>query len=294
MKTADHRYSVAASLRVKFEKCDFFKDELYYLGYKINKQGLHTDKRKVDAISNAPVPQNISQLQALLGLINYYARLVSNMSTILKPLYELLKKGSKWQWTKDCVVAFQAIKDTLSREPVLAHYDPSLPLILAVDSSSYGLGAVLSHAYLVGSERIVRCASRTLTDTERRYSQVDKEALAIVYGVTRHHQYVYGRHFTFKTDHQALSYIFGDKKGIPLTAAIRLQRYAFKLSGYNFDIKFVPTDRNSNADAFSRLPFRRKRESEQKNYAAYLHFVEDTFPLSYKDVASGTKKDLVL
>lgn len=283
-----------AGLRVKFEKCEFFKEEVCYLGYRINKHGLHTDSSKVEAIAKAPNPQNVSQLRAALGLINYYARFIPNMSTLLQPLYSLLKKGTSWQWTRDCDAAFRAIKEVLTREPALAHYDPSLPLVLSVDSSAYGLGAVLSHAYPDGSERVVCCASRTLSDTERRYSQVDKEALAIVYGVSRHHQYVYGRPFILKTDHKALSYIFGPKKGIPQTAASRLQRYAVRLAAYDFDIKFVPTERNGNADALSRLPLQHLKGESDRDDAAYLHFVEDSFPISHKDVAKETRNDLIL
>ncbi|XP_048000243.1 uncharacterized protein LOC125237297 [Leguminivora glycinivorella] len=96
---------------------------------------------------------------------------------------------------------------------LLAHYNPSLPLILSVDSSPYGLGAVLTQKGADGVERPLCCASRTLNAAECNYSQLDKEALAIVFGVTKHHQYVYGRKFTLRTDHRALSYIFGKNKG---------------------------------------------------------------------------------
>lgn len=283
-----------AGLRVKFEKCEFFKKEVCYLGYRIDKYGLHTDKSKVEAIANAPKPQNVSQLRAALGLINYYARFIPNMSSLLQPMYALLKKGIKWRWSPDCDAAFAAVKDVLTREPILAHYDPALPLVLAVDSSAYGLGAVLSHVYPDGAERVVCCASRTLSPSECKYSQVDKEALAIVYGVTRHHQYVYGRRFTLKTDHMALSHIFGPKKGIPQTAASRLQRYAVRLAAYEFEVKFVSSERNGNADALSRLPLQVEHEKSEKDDAAYLHFVEDSFPISHRDVAKAISKDIVL
>nr|XP_049694867.1 uncharacterized protein K02A2.6-like [Helicoverpa armigera] len=214
-------------------------------------------------------------------------------STILHPLHALLKKGVTWVWSESCNAAFEEIKVRLTSDPVLAHYSPALPLVLAVDSSAYGLGAVLAQRYPDGSERLVCCASRTLNDAERRYSQVDKEALAIVYGVTRHHQYLFGRHFTLKSDHKALSYIFGPKKGIPQTAASRLQRYAVRLAAYDFNIVFVSSEKNSNADGLSRLPLA-KTKAEDQDDAAYLHFVEDNFPLSHKDVAQATKEDKIL
>ncbi|XP_013142506.1 PREDICTED: uncharacterized protein K02A2.6-like [Papilio polytes] len=284
-----------AGLRIKFEKCEFFMNEISYLGYRIDKNGVHTDKSKVSAIVNLPVPENVSQLRAALGLINYYSRFIPNMSTLLNPLYKLLAKGCKWCWSRDCGRAFQAVKDKLVSGPALAHYSPALPLVLAVDSSAYGLGAVLAHRLPDGSERIVSCASRTLTDTERRYSQIDKEALAIVYGVSRHHQYLFGRKFTLRSDHKALTYIFGPKHGIPQTAASRLQRYAVRLAAYDFDIVFVSTDKNCNADGLSRLPQpTSSRSAEEDDAATYLHFVEDSFPLSHKDVAKETAKDVIL
>ncbi|KAG7304583.1 hypothetical protein JYU34_011548 [Plutella xylostella] len=282
-----------AGLTIKFSKCEFLKDEVCYLGYRINKHGLYTDTSKVNAITKMPIPENVSQLRALLGFINYYARFIPNLSTILHPLHALLKKGVKWEWSDSCNAAFEEIKVRLTSDPVLAHYSPELPLVLAVDSSAYGLGAVLAQRHPDGSERLVCCASRTLNDAERRYSQVDKEALAIVYGVTRHHQYLFGRHFTLRSDHKALSYIFGPKKGIPQTAASRLQRYAVRLAAYDFNIVFVKSEMNSNADGLSRLPLS-KTKAEDRDDAANLHFVEDTFPLSHKDVAHATKSDKTL
>ena len=136
---------------------------------------------------------------------------------------------------------------------MLAHYEEGRPLVLSVDSSAYGMGAVLAHRYDDGSERPVSCVSRTLSAPERNYSQLDKEALAILFGVTKHHQYLFGRTFTLRTDHQPL-FTFLVKKGIPQTAASRLQRWAARLAAYEFSIEFVRSAHNSPADALSRLP----------------------------------------
>lgn len=283
-------------LRINFAKCDFFKSSVTYLGYKIDKFGLHTDSKKIDAIVAAPEPTNITQLKSFMGLVNFYSKFCVNMSDILKPLYCLLKKNVEWQWTDECNRAFIKIKKVLSRAPVLAHYDASLPLILSVDSSAYGVGAVLTQRHADGCERPVCCASRTLNSAEVNYSQLDKEALAIVFGVTKHHQYVYGRHFTLRSDHRPLSYIFGKNKGIPVTAASRLQRYAVKLAAYDFNIEFVTSSKNCFADALSRLPLDlTKRQVRGKaEDCSYLNYAQEHFPISFKDIKTETRKDALL
>ena len=122
----------------------------------------------------------------------------------------------------ECQSAFQRAKDLLTSSSVLAHYDPNLPIRLAADASAYGIGAVLSHVLLTGEEKPVAFVSRSLTASEKNYAQIEKEALALVYGVRRFHQYLYGRRFTLLTDHQPLTTILGPKKGIPPIAAARL------------------------------------------------------------------------
>lgn len=124
---------------------------------------------------------------------------------------------------------------------MLVHYDPALPLTLAEDASAYGIGAVISHTMPDGTERPIAFASRTLTSSDRNYAQLEKEALSLVFGVKRFHQFLYGRKFTLVTDHKPLTAIFGAKKGIPSLAAARLQRWAILLSAYPFEIRFKPT-----------------------------------------------------
>ena len=106
-----------------------------------------------------------------------------------------------------------------------------------------------------GSKRPVAFASRTLTSSERNYSQIEKEALSLVYGVRKFHSYLYGRQFTLITDHKLLLSIFGTKKGIPAMAAARLQRWAILLSAYQYEVEFRPTGKHGNADGLSCLPF---------------------------------------
>ena len=136
----------------------------------------------------------------------------------------------------------------LSSDLVLAHYDPTLPLNLAADASAYGVGAVISQKYQDDSEHPIAFASRTLTPTEQKYAQVDKEALALAFGVKRFHQYLYGRKFTLITDPKPLTTILGPHQAIPTLAAARLQRWAITLSAYNYVIQFRPTEEHANVD----------------------------------------------
>ena len=185
--------------RLKKDKCHFLQSSVEYLGHVIDTNGLHTTPTKQQAIAEARAPTNTSELRSFLGLVNYYGRFLPNVSTTLHPLNRLLQKRAAWVWFKKCKEAFQAIKGMLSSDQVLAHYNPTLPLSLAADASAYGVGAVISQKYADGGEHPIAYASRTLMPAEQKYAQVEKEALALVFGVKRFHQYLYGRHFTLIT-----------------------------------------------------------------------------------------------
>ena len=162
--------------------------------------------------------------------------------------------NQKWKWTDECTKAFKEAKRQLVSANVLTHYNPTLPINLAADASAYGIGAVISHVLPDGSEKPLSFASRTLTSAEKNYSQLDKKALSLIFGVCKFHQYLYGRKFTLITDHKPLTATFGSKKGIPSLAAACLQRWGLLLSGYDYNICFKPTENHSNADGLSRLP----------------------------------------
>ena len=131
-------------------------------------------------------------------------------------------------------------------------------------SSSYGLGAVISHVFPNGVERPIAYAARTLTASERNYSQLEKEALSLVFVVQKFHQYLYGCEFTLCTDHKPLTMILGPKKGIPLIVAARLLRWVLQLVAHNYTIKFRPTKAHANADALSHLPLKSTESKEMK------------------------------
>ena len=277
------------NVKVNGSKCQFMTSKVIYMGYQVSDQGVHPVESKLEAIRKAPTPTNVSELRSFLGMINAYGIFVQELSSKMHPLFELLRHEIPWDWTKECDRAFQYAKGVISSDQVLVHYDPRKPLVLSVDASPYGLGAVLSHRMPDGTERPIEHASRTLSSAEKNYSQIEKEALAIIFGVKKFHLYLFGRKFALVTDHQPLTKIFGPKSGIPPLAAARMQRWALLLSGYNYDIEYRKSADNAEADCFSRLPLPDGTADEDENYV--FQTVVDKLPVQACEVAKSTRAD---
>ena len=152
-----------------------------------------------------------------------------------------------------CERAFQLAKISLSSANVLVHYNPELPLVLECDASPYGVGAIISHHFPDGVERPIAFASRSLNATEKNYSQIEKEGLGIIFGLSNFFMYLYTRKFTLYTDHKPLVKIFAPNSATPVLAAARLQRWSLLLSSYEYEICHKPSTYIANADALSRL-----------------------------------------
>lgn len=283
-------------LTVKTEKCEFFKDKIQFLGYEVSKDGLKIPKSRINALQNIPPPTNVTELKSYLGMVTYYAKFVPNMATIASPLYKLLTKDNKWKWEEKQIQAFNKIKDIILSDKILVHYNPENPLILTCDASPVGISGILSHRFPSGEERPIGFASRSLSKAETNYSQIDREALAIVFAVKYFHQYVYGRQITLRTDNKALSLIFNEKKGLPVMSAQRLQRYAVFLAGYNYKIEHVKGIEIGNVDALSRLPIKSK---DAINYEAsdnlYINAIfTEIKSLADIDLAKCVQNDKIL
>ena len=281
-------------LRVKKNKCDFFQRKVEYLGHQVDADGLHTLPSKVDAIVHAPEPENEPQLRSFLGLLNYYSKFIPNLATMVHPLNRLLRQDVRWKWTPDCAKAFKQAKESLVSSKVLAHYDAKLPIKLAADASAYGVGAVISHVYPDGSEHPVAFASRTLTAAEQNYAQLEKEALALIYGIKHFHQYLYGRIFTLVTDHKPLTTILNPRKGIPSLAAARLQRWAIILSAYRYEIEFKRTQEHCNADGLSRLPLPNEKAHVPHAVDVFTVAQLDSLPVTAEQIGQATRVDPIL
>ena len=173
---------------------------------------------------------------------------------MLAPLHDLLKKGIPWSWKASHQKAFDTSKQQLCSDTLLVHYDLDKKLILSCDASPYGVGAVLSHVMEDGSERPIGFASRTLAPAEKKYSQLDKEGLAIIVGIKKFHQHVYGRSFQITSDHKPLLGLLGENKGVPVMASARMQRWALTLAAYEYRLVYKGGKDNGDSDALSRLP----------------------------------------
>ena len=281
------------NVKLKKTKCTFLQPELVYLGFIIDAKGIRKNPERLKAVLDLPAPQNVSELRAMLGMVAYYQRFVPCLSAMASPLHALLKNGQQWRWDKVQREAFRKIKQELAKETLLVHYDRQLPLLLAVDASSHGLGAVISHV-VDDIERPIAYASRSLTKAECGYSQLDKEALAIIFGLNRFYNYVYGRKFTIYTDHKPLVRLLGPKEKLPSVAAARLQRWALQLAAFNYDLKFKRTEENGNADCLSRLP-RSGGQGERDQEAQLFNLRQiEAVPVSASEIRKSMARDTQL
>ena len=240
-----------------------------YLGHIVDRKGLHANPEKVKAIVDAPCPRDVPELRAFLGLLNYYGKFLPNLAGNIHPLNNLLCKTKKWNWTEACKKSFNWARQAIASSRILVHYDPKLPIKVAADASAYGIGAV--------------------------FSQIDKEALALIFAVKKFHQYLYGRHFTLVTDHKPLLAILGPKKGIPPLAASRLQRWAFQLSAYTYDIEFKRTTDHCNADGLSRLPIQQNALEQEVSEITQFNIGQiQALPISSLQIQKATQTDPIL
>ena len=178
--------------------------------------------------------------------------------------------------------------------PVLAHYNPNLPIRLAADVSAHGIGAVISHVFPDDTERPVAFGSRTLTATEHNYTQIQKEALSLIYAVQKFHQYLCGQSFVLVTDHKPLTTILGHKAGMPSLAASQLQRWALILSAYSYTIEFRSTKQHANADGLSRLPLGTCKEAALDCIETFMIGQIQAMSITAEQVQTATHCDLVL
>ena len=211
----------------------------------------HQTQKKVKDILNLKSPTSVTEVRSLLGMTNYVSRFIKGYSTITQPLRLLTQKGKPWNWTQDHDNALNQLKHALANAPVMAYFDPSKTTELSVDASPVGLGAILAQIDpATGDRTMVAYASRSLTNTEQRYSQTEHKALAVVWACEHFHLYIYGQPIDVYTDHKPLLAIYGNRSSKP---PARIEHWALRLQPYQISIHYQKVENNP-ADYMSRHP----------------------------------------
>ena len=229
----------------------FSVTELTFLGHRVSASGVRPGEDKVKSLHEMADPENVSQLRSFLGLTTYLAKFVPNLADLLAPLTALL--AGNWDWTPACTQAAAAVRQHLATEPVLALFNPTLPTRVEVDASGTGLGAVLMQKHDGDEWRPMYYASRKLTGPETRYTTIEREALAIVWGLQRFRSFITGLSVTVLSDHKPLLQVF-DRAYNLSAASVRVQRLILKVQDLHYQVQFRPGKFNVLADALSRFP----------------------------------------
>ena len=193
------------------EKCSFNMTNIEFLGHMITLEGLKPLPKQTEAITKAPAPHDSMSLRSFLGLVGFYSKFIPDYSTVVEPLRALLRGSSEFKWTDEAQKSFEQVKMLIGNHLTLSLFDPTLDTIVTTDASGYGISGILSQVK-DGKEHIVYCASRTLTETERKYSVGEREALACVWSCERWYTYLWARPFELRTDHSALTTLLSSKE----------------------------------------------------------------------------------
>ncbi|GJX11777.1 putative reverse transcriptase domain-containing protein [Tanacetum coccineum] len=192
-------------LYAKFSKCEFWLQEVQFLGHVVNRDGIHVDPSKVESVKNWKTPESSTEIRSFLGG-GYYRRFIENFSKIAKPLTLLTQKNKTYVWGDKQDEAFQILKEKLCNAPVLALPDGPDDFVVYCDASKQGFGCVLMQR-----GKVIAYASRQLKKHETNYTTHDLELGAVVFALKIWRHYLYGTKSVIYTDHQSLQYIFDQK-----------------------------------------------------------------------------------
>ena len=239
-----------AGLTLNREKCQFNRTSIKFLGQVVDGAGIRPDPNKLVPIQEMKPPTNITELRRFIGMANQLTKFSPRLTDRMKPLRDLLGTKTQCQWSEPQDTAFRQTKEALSSYEVLAKYDATKETVVSADASSYGLGAVLRQKQPDGSLRPTAYISRAMTETGKRYAQIEKEALAVTWACERFQDYLIGMRFQIETDHKPLAPLFTHK---PLDQ-VRVQRFRLRMMRFSYSISHVPGKDLTAADTLSRAP----------------------------------------
>src|ERR1043166_4822978 len=237
-----------AQLQIKLKKCKFFLTKVKFLGHEISGEGIKTDPEKIKVMQDLPTPQNLKNVQEVMGLFQYYKSFIKDFAKIAAPLYSLLKKDQDFRWEDDTQKAFEQLKQKMIEAPILAHPNLDESFILYTDASYTGLGFILTQKKADGKEHPIRYEGRKLTPSERNYTITDLECLGIIYAIRKTNQYFRQKTLTLITDHKALETL----RKHELPAIGRRIRWILKLEQYNLVVKYRKGRTLAHIDCLSR------------------------------------------
>ncbi len=241
----------ASDVTLNGVKCVFRKSSMKFLGQLISKDGVRADPEKTSAVRNMEVPHSVSDLRRFLGMVNQLGKFSPRISELTQPMRELLSNKRAWLWGPEQDEAFKKVKEELSVPTSLALYNPSAQLKVSADASSFGLGAVLFQ-HEEDTWKPVVYASRSMSETERRYAQIEKEALATTWACEKFTDYILGKRFLIETDHKPLVPLLNTKQLDCMPP--RILRFRLRLARYDYLVHHVPGKEMYTADTLSRAP----------------------------------------
>ena len=260
-----------AGLKLKLKKCDFFKEEIKYLGHVVSRDGVTPNKAKVESIVNYPEPTNVKELSSFLGLASYYRKFIRAFAEKAHPLTKLTRKAEPWVWGDEQRDAFRCIKNCLVSQPILGYPDFKRAFTIYTDASGFGIGAVLAQMQRPphssendDREVVIAYSSKHLNHREAKWSTTEKEAYAIIHAINVFKPYLYGRQFTVVTDHRPLEWLMSKTEPTG-----RLARWAIKIQEYDIKIGYRSGKTNQNADCLSRIPKPLIATITPKNYTEW-------------------------
>ncbi|CEL63398.1 hypothetical protein RSOLAG1IB_12654 [Rhizoctonia solani AG-1 IB] len=232
----------------KGSKCKFHRTRVEYLGIIVSDKGFSLDKLKIQAVQEWPTPTTVKQVQSFLGFANFVRRFVANFSQIARPLHNLVKKETKWQWTGKEEHAFRELQRAIINTPVIVHANPSKPYFLETNASGAALGSVLSQRQEDGRLHPIGYLSESFKGAEQNYDTHDKELLAIIRSFEHWRIYLEGTilPITVFTDHCNLEYWKESR-----TFNRRHARWHLLLAGFHFQIMYRPGKQSTKPDTLS-------------------------------------------